>query len=150
MFKHILIPTDGSDLSTNAVRQGLALAKSINASVTCLYVLPHLHMIQNPDEGSRAELNRLGEELNKPKAEEHARKVLEPLERLAANEGVKCATTHTTSNIPYQAIIDTAHKLKCDLILMASHGRSGLQAVLLGSETTKVLTHSKLPVLVVR
>jgi nucleotide-binding universal stress UspA family protein len=107
-------------------------------------------MLQEVDEGSRAEINRLGESLHKEEAEAQARKILGPLEKLAAKEGVKCTTTHVTSNTPYQAIIDGAQRLKCDLIIMASHGRSGLQAVLLGSETTKVLTHSKLPVLVVR
>ena len=150
MYKHILIPTDGSELSTKAVTEGIKLAKSINAQVTCLHVLSHFHGLQATDEGSRASIDRLTESLHKPEAEEHARKVLAPVEALAAQQGVVCATKHLTHNLPYQAIIDTAKTSGCDLILMASHGRTGVEAVLLGSETIKVLTHTKIPVLVVR
>ncbi len=150
MYKHILIPTDGSVLSTTAVTEGLKFAKSINAKVTCVHVLPHFHALQEVDEGLRASIDRLTESLHKPDAEEHARKVLAPVSALAENQGVACATMQVTHNLPYQAIIDTAKNSGCDLILMASHGRTGVEAVLLGSETTKVLTHTKIPVLVVR
>ena len=150
MYKHILIPTDGSKLSNQAVTTGLKFAKSVNAKVTCLFVLPHFRTLQEGDEGSRAKINKLTESLHKEEDEAIARKVLAPVEKLANDQGIPCTAVHVSSNLPYQAIIDTAKKNRCDLILMASHGRSGVQAVLLGSETTKVLTHAKIPVLVVR
>ncbi|MNC86213.1 Universal stress protein [compost metagenome] len=83
-------------------------------------------------------------------SQEHAKKMLGKVQKAAKAAGVKCETVALVSDFPYQQIISTAKKKKCDLIVMASHGRKGLSSLLLGSETAKVLTHSKIPVLVVR
>jgi nucleotide-binding universal stress UspA family protein len=128
MYTNILIPTDGSELSEKAVSHGIGLAKRIGAKVTVLTVLPPFQIFRA----------------------EHAEKTLGAAARLAQAAGVACEGVHVEHDYPYQAIIDTAASKGCDLIVMASHGRHGISAVLLGSETMKVLTHSKTPVLVHR
>ncbi len=145
MFKHILIPTDGSDLSRKAVLYGVRLAKESGAKVTALtvaapYPVAAMDAVLVPvaedeyDEQSRA----LGE------------KALQQVTMAADAAGVPCETIREVHDQPYRAIIDAAHALSCDLIVMASHGRRGISALLLGSETVKVLTHSTIPVLVYR
>jgi nucleotide-binding universal stress UspA family protein len=145
MYKHILIPTDGSDLSWMAVRQGIALAKSLNARVTALTVSPTFRtvtvdpvMVADTPEQYRKD------------CEAAAARYLDAANESAKVMGVTCEGLHVVSDYPYQAIIETAQSKGCDLIFMASHGRRGVAALLLGSETTKVLTHSKIPVLVYR
>ena len=145
MYKHILIPTDGSDLSWMAVRQGIALAKALNARVTALTVSPSFQtftvdpvMVANTPEQYRKE------------CEAAAARYLGVATESAKAVGVPCEGVHVVGDHPYQAIIETAQAKDCDLIVMASHGRRGVGALLLGSETTKVLTHSKIPVLVWR
>ncbi len=145
MFKHILIPTDGSELSTNAVENGIRFAAGIGASVTGLNVVPDLHLLDYQVqilEETRQSLN----EATKTRA--HA--ILEVLAKAAKEANVECKVEVAVNDHPYQAIVDIADKRRCDLILMASHGRKGVSGVLLGSETHKVLTHSKIPVLVLR
>jgi nucleotide-binding universal stress UspA family protein len=138
MYTHILIPTDGSELAGKAVRHGMALAKRIGAKVTMLTVLPpemitdDTHMI----------------EIRKARMQKHAEEILGAVAMQAA--GVACETIQVEHQNPYQAIIDTADSKGCDLIVMASHGRRGIAAIVLGSETVKVLTHCKIPVLVYR
>jgi nucleotide-binding universal stress UspA family protein len=139
MYKTILLPTDGSPISRKAVKQGIAFAKGIGAKVvgfyspqdyrTALYV-------------SQAEFDAA--------AKEAAQKQLAWIERAAADAGVRYEGLYKVSYAPWEAIIETAKKKKCDLIFMGSHGRRGLAGVVLGSQTTKVLTHSKIPVLVAR
>jgi nucleotide-binding universal stress UspA family protein len=147
MFKHILLPTDGSRLSERAVRSGIQFAGRIKARVTALHVIPAFQAFAN--EGfaplSPALRKRLEDE-----ARARATRMLEGIARQARSRKVRCATLTAASDMPYQEIIETARKKKCDLIMMASHGRRGLSSLLLGSETQKVLLHSKTPVLVVR
>jgi nucleotide-binding universal stress UspA family protein len=147
MFKHILLPTDGSKLSDRAVQRGIALAKKSRARVTALHVVPEFKLMV--DEG----ITMLSPALKKRFEDEgraRAQKMLDEIARHARARGVRCAILCVASDLPYQQIIATARKTKCDLILMASHGRRGLSSLLLGSETAKVLLHSKVPVLVLR
>ena len=145
MFKHILIPTDGSDLSTSAIEQGIKFAAGIGASVTGLTVVPNLQLLDYQVgilEETRQTLNEA--------AKSRAHAILEVLAKAAKTASVKCKIEAVVSDQPYKAIVDAAEKHGCDLILMASHGRHGIGGVLLGSVTNKVLTHSKIPVLVLR
>ena len=147
MFKHILLPTDGSSLSNKAVKRGIEFAGKIRARVTALHVVPEFRPFA--DEGfapmSPALKKRLDDE-----ARMRAARMLDAIARAARSKRVRCATLTVASNLPYQEIIKTDRRRKCDLIMMASHGRRGLSSLLLGSETAKVLLHAKVPVLVVR
>lgn len=148
MFKHILLPTDGSKLSGRAVKFGIELAKSMKAKVTTLHVVPEFRMIV--DEGFVASRGAEMQKRFETESRAHARKLLAKVEAAAKTAGIKCEAVAVVGDLPFQHIIETAKNKKCDLILMASHGRKGLSSLLLGSETAKVLTHSKIPVLVVR
>ena len=147
MFKNVLIPTDGSKLSLKAVKPGVAFAKSINARVTGCYVVEPFQPYYFGD--------YIPPDMPTPKEfERHARaagaKYLQEIESAAVAAGLQYAGTILTADAPYAGIIKAATKGRCDVIFMASHGRSGLPGLLLGSETHKVLTHSKIPVLVYR
>jgi nucleotide-binding universal stress UspA family protein len=147
MFKHILLPTDGSKLSGRAVKRGIDLARKSRARVTAIHVVPEFKLMV--DEG----ITLLSPALKKHFEDEgraRAGKMLNEIARQARARGVRCTTLCMASDLPYQQIIATARKKKCDLILMASHGRRGLSSLLLGSETAKVLLHSKIPVMIVR
>jgi len=144
VYKHILIPTDGSDLSKDAVQYGISLAKSVSAKVTGVTVTTPFHVFA-PD----ADVLTDTPESYKNRMATVAAKYLEQVKD-AAKAGVSCDTVHVQHEHPYQAIIDTAKTRGCDLIVMASHGRRGISAIVLGSETLKVLTHSTIPVLVYR
>ena len=145
MFKSILIPTDGSDLAAKAVEQGVLFAKEIGAKITAVTVTEPFHLLSVAP--SQLEYTPLE---FKKHAEAHAEKVLGMVSGAAKAAGVACETLHVENKHVYQAIIDAAEARRCDLIVMASHGRRGVSAVVLGSETVKVLTHSKIPVLVYR
>lgn len=145
MHRHILIPTDGSELSRNAIDYGMALAKSVNAKVTVLTVSMPFHTFAIEPEL----INDTPEQYGKRMAT-LAAKFLNMGTQAASAAGMSCETLHIEHNQPYQAIIETAARKSCDLIVMASHGRRGISAIVLGSETVKVLTHSTIPVLVVR
>lgn len=147
MFKHILLPTDGSTMSNKAVKRGIEFAKQSRARVTAIHVVPEFKLMV--DEGVTI-FNPALKKRFEDEARTRAQKMLDGIARQARARGVRCATVSVASDLPYQQIIATARKKKCDLILMASHGRHGLPSLLLGSETAKVLTHSKIPVLVVR
>lgn len=145
MFKHVLLPTDGSPQSEAAVRQGIALAKEQQARVTGIHVVPEFHVFTyHPDmlEDTRAEYDR--------DSKAQATKILAAVEDAARAAGVPCETVCATNDEPYEAIIRTADEKGCDLIAMASHGRKGMKGLLVGSETQKVLTHSHQPVMVLR
>jgi nucleotide-binding universal stress UspA family protein len=146
MFKSILIPTDGSELSQRAVRMAVELAKIHQARVTGIHVIPDYHLLI-AYEGA---FDPVTEERIEEEAKARAEKYLAYVREVAGREGVPCDTICETSDHPYDAIIKNAEARKCDLIVMTSHGRKGLAAVLLGSETRKVLTHATIPVLVVR
>ena len=144
MYRHILIPTDGSELAEHAVTNGLSLAKSVGAKVTVM-------IVEEPEPiwlpfAERRELEELGKYTEQIKI--YAASALNRAVDAAKQAGVTCDTVQVKHAQPYQAIIATATDLGCDLIVMASHGRSGLSAVVLGSVTNKVLTHTKIPVLV--
>ena len=145
MFKHLLLPTDGSPQSEEAIRQGIALAKETQARVTGIHVVPEFHVFTyRPDmlEDTRAEYVR--------DSQAQAAKILQSIENAARDAGVPCDTVCAVSDEPYAAIIKTADEKGCDLIAMASHGRKGIKGLLVGSETQKVLTHSHQPVIVLR
>ena len=145
MFKHVLIPTDGSELSKVAIEKGLQLAKVLNARVTGLYVMPQYHVFSYHTEMLSDTAAQFDGHIR-----EHAEMYLAALGQAAAAAGVACETTATQHDHPFESIIETAAKRGCDVIVMSSHGRSGMRGLLLGGETQKVLTHSKVPVLVLR
>jgi nucleotide-binding universal stress UspA family protein len=146
MYRHILIATDGSELAEHAITDGLSLAKSVGAKVTVIMAV-ELWLGSQPfiQPWSLQELGKYNEETKKKAAS-----VLNRVTDAAKQAGVSCDTIQVEKERPYQAIITTAADRGCDLIVMASHGHSGLSAVVLGSVTNKVLTHTKIPVLVVR
>ncbi|MDH4174249.1 MAG: universal stress protein [Betaproteobacteria bacterium] len=148
MFKHILISTDGSRLSAKGVKVGVALARALGARVTGVYVSAPwtapiysegvvYGAVASPQQYKRA-------------TEQEARKALATIEIEAQAADVPCAKQHVTADQPWQGILRVARAKKCDAIAMASHGRGGLSGLLIGSETQRVLAHSKLPVLVMR
>jgi nucleotide-binding universal stress UspA family protein len=145
MFKHILLPTDGSRLSEDAIRMGVQLAKTVNAKVTGFYVMPEFHVFTYKTEMLEDTKREFAKD-----SKAHAAQYLSVIETAAKAAGVTCEIVSATHDHPYEAIIRVAKQRGCDLIVMASHGRKGVQAVLLGSETQKVLTHSHVPVLVCR
>lgn len=148
MYKRILVPTDGSKLSAKAVKVATQLARSIGATVTGIYVIPPFTAPIYSEGASYATLASLQQ--YKKAAEKAASKALATLDAQAGSAGVACSAVSVTAAEPWRAIISTARTKKADLIVMASHGRRGLSGLLMGSETTKVLTHSKIPVLVCR
>jgi nucleotide-binding universal stress UspA family protein len=147
MYKNLLIATDGSKLSEKALAHAISLAQALGSKLTAFYAAPDYPMPAYADgvvyePVSRREYAKL--------AAEDAQKILNAAAQKAEAAGVECKTAFAIAAAPWEAILAAAKKHKCDGIVMASHGRRGLSAVLLGSETQKVLTHSKLPVTVVR
>ncbi len=146
MFKHILIPVDGSDFSERAIDAGVRFAKSINARITGFiaepnYIQPSYNeLITRQAESLEAHENR---------SREHAEAALNRLGSRAHAEGVEFAVSSAQSSVPSEAIIAAAEEKGCDLILMASHGRHGLDKLIHGSVTSDVMTHTRIPVLVV-
>ena len=147
MFKHILVPTDGSDLSRETVRRAVSFAKEAGARITAFFAKPEYPIAYF---GEGALIDPTTPEKYAELAEQQAAEYLGEVQKLCAEAGVDCATVSATSDVPYEAIIAAAESAGCDLIFMASHGRRGFSGFLLGSETNKVLTHSKVPVLVYR
>jgi nucleotide-binding universal stress UspA family protein len=146
MFRNILIPTDGSEQSQRAVRCGIELAKVHGSRVTGIHVIPDYHLLI-AYEGA---FDPVTEERIEEEAKTRADTYLAFIRKECGEAGIQCTTVCETSDHPYDAILRAAESNDCDLIVMTSHGRKGLAAVLLGSETRKVLTHAKVPVLVVR
>lgn len=145
MFKHILIPTDGSELSNMAITNGVKFAKEINARITGLTVTTPFHFIaldgmQIADTAQQYALD----------VKALAQRNLNVLKEAASAAGVECELVHRESEHPYEEIVKTAQTQGCDVIFQASHGRRGMRALVMGSETHKVLTHTKIPVLVFR
>jgi nucleotide-binding universal stress UspA family protein len=145
MYKHILIPTDGSELSDRAVRAGIDLAQTVNARVTVFTATPPYRVYP-----SETAAGFESPAMYTATAEERAAERLKPGLAYAHSKGVPARTEHVFAEHPYEAIIAAAAKEGCDLVCMASHGRKGIAGLLVGSETTKVLTHSRVPVLVCR
>ncbi len=145
MYTSILMPTDGSELAGKAVQHGIALAKRIGGKTIALTVLPPFHtlttdarMIEDTPAQYQARMHK------------QAERTLNAVAGWAKAAGVACEPIQVEHEHPYQAIVDTATSKSCDLIVMASHGRRGISAFVLGSETVKVLTHCKIPVLIYR
>ena len=148
MYRHILIPTDGSPLSLKAARAGTRLAGTLKAKVTALYVIRPYAPPSGADGIMFSDLYSEKQYLEGMR--KHARGALEKVKKAAGAAQVDCEAVSVIERTPWEGIINAAKRKKCDAIVMASHGRRGLAGVLLGSETTKVLTHSKTPVLVCR
>ena len=146
MFKHILIATDGSPLANKAAKAGIALAHALGARITAYCAVEPLQPIYV--EGYAFD-QKVIEEL-----EQHGREValkrVAAIGKLAKVAGVRFASVVTKAYTPYEGIVDAARKQKCDVIFMASHGRRGLTKLMMGSVTQKVLSHSKIPVVVYR
>lgn len=147
MFKHLLVPTDGSALSSDTAKRAVDFARETGARLSFFFAKPDYPVAFY---GEGALIDPTTPEKFAEMADKQAREVLAGCEKLAAEAGVPCDSSSAVSDIPYEAIIDAADKSGCDLIFMASHGRRGFSGLLLGSETQKVLTHSKIPVLVYR
>jgi len=147
MFRNILVPTDGSVLSRKAIKRAVQLAKEQKGRVTGYYVGPAwkprlrddsiAYRMVSPDEHAAS-------------VKKTATRILQAVRTEAAKAGVPCTTGFSTDDFPYVRIVEAASRNGCDLILMATHGRRGISRLLLGSETSKVLAHSKVPVLVCR
>ena len=147
MYKHILVATDGSDLSAKAVENALNLAHACNAELIALKVVPRYP--QSYFEGAIA--LEPGEIKNVEKQWSDAgQAVVDAVKKQGEAKGLQVKALIAKDDVVSDAILATAKKHHCDLIVMASHGRKGIQKLLLGSETQHVLTHSTLPVLILR
>ena len=147
MYQNILIPTDGSPFALKGAKAGIEFAKALGAKVTAFYadpgIGPEFAQIDAPLpegvlEAEIARRRKLGE------------RYLDAVRKLATAAGVPCKCISMTDGLAYEGIIATVRKERCDLICMASHGRSGLKGILLGSVANRVLSHSKTPVLIIR
>ncbi len=154
MYERILVPSDGSSFSDGAIREAGRLASQLGSTLVLFYAVPYYSVPQYQlapvmDDLPVVEATADREMLQRY-AESQARSVFDAGQRRANLPKEKMEQHFVMSNSPYEAIIDAARDTGCDLIVMASHGRRGLAGLLLGSETQKVLAHSRLPVLVVR
>ena len=147
MFRNILVPTDGSPLSRKAIKRAVKLAKEQKGRVTGFYVGPTWRP-RGTDESIPYRM--LSPDQHEASVKKTATRILDAVRKEAARVGVPCSTSFSTDDHPYVRIIDAASRNRCDLILMATHGRRGISRLLLGSETSKVLAYSKVPVLVCR
>jgi nucleotide-binding universal stress UspA family protein len=148
MYSHILVPTDGSELSINAAHQAIDLAKLCKAKMSVIMVSPTYHQLN--EEGFIAPTVNTLRERWEAQMRERANKVLDGICASAAQAGVECKSFHVFGGAPYEAIIDTANQNGCDMIAMGSHGHGGVKQFFVGSETTRVLSHTKIPVVVYR
>jgi nucleotide-binding universal stress UspA family protein len=147
MYKNILVPTDGSALSRRTIRDAVKLAAKLGAKITGFYVAPPYHIEVYAD---YVPPDMITPQQHKAAAKKTAARYLEDARKAAADNAVAYAGDYTLSDSPAEAIVKAAHKHKCDLIYMGSHGRSGLSKLFLGSQTSKVLAQSRIPVLVHR
>jgi len=147
MFKHLLIPTDGSELANNAISAGIRLAKALDARVTAY------HAIEEPDVqgvGDEAFIATRSIKAFELRLRERGERFLAPMQAAAKAAGVPCEILVTNPRTPAEGIVAAATDAGCDAIFMASHGRSDIASLLLGSVTHKVLAHAKIPVVVFR
>ncbi|HLE67761.1 MAG TPA: universal stress protein [Burkholderiales bacterium] len=148
MYRHILVPTDGSKRSRRAARTAARLARAFRARLTAIHVTPE--GVPTVFSGSTLYgAGVLGRDYRE-RAMRHAQRALSVVEDEARAAGAAYSSVRRVAREPWRAVISTARSRKCDLIVMASHGRSGLRALVLGSETMKVLAHTKTQVLVCR
>jgi nucleotide-binding universal stress UspA family protein len=148
MLRHILVATDGSKLSDKAVAAAIGLARDLGARLTAFHATETFPIMPFPEYSML--VDALTPDLWEADQEKRARRILGAVEAKAKKAGVACTSKSVMAAHPYEAILEAAKKSRCDLVVMASHGRHGVQGFVLGSETNKVLTHGKLPVLVVR
>ncbi len=148
MYKNILVPIDGSKLSDKAAKEAASLARALGAKLTLFHCAADFPAPVYAESAIMAAQITSGQ--YRKEAVRVAEEVLAKAAAKLASTGLTVDTMHAVNDLPYDAIVGAAAKKKCDLIVMASHGRRGLSGFLLGSETQKVLTHSKVPVLVVR
>jgi nucleotide-binding universal stress UspA family protein len=146
MFKHILMPTDGSEHSERAIKRGIELAKLCSAKVTGIHVVPDYHMML-AYEGA---FDTVTEERIQEEAQQNAARFLEFVKTSAAAANVPCDTVVATNAHPYDAIVNTANERGCDLIVMTARYRKGLVKLIMGDEATRVLHRASIPVLVFR
>ena len=147
MFKHILIPCEGSELSNRVVDKAIEFAREIDARVTGFYAQPEYSV---PYYEGGIPIDAMTPESFTSLTESQAKSILDAFVQKASAAGVVHGTYTTINDSPFEAIIDAANAKGCDLIFMASHGRRGIAGLLMGSETHKVLTHTTIPVLVYR
>jgi nucleotide-binding universal stress UspA family protein len=148
MYKHIMLPIEGDEqLSSNAVNECFSLAKSIGAKVTVMHVVPHTSI--NVPVGFTRDIVKNLKRQHEDEDVKTSEAMLSEIEEKARCAGVECDKVVVVGDNPYEEIVDNALKQDCDLIMMASHARRGLDAMLFGSETARVIRHTKLPVLVV-
>ena len=147
MFKNILVPTDGSDLSKSTVRRAVSFAQESGAKIVFFYAQPDFPM---PSYGEGALIDPTTPEQFAASAKAEADRILADACAMANASAVSSTSDTVVNEVPYEAIIAAAKRHECDLIFMSSHGRRGLASLLLGSETQKVLTHCRIPVLVYR
>ena len=147
MYKHLLVPTDGSLLSELAAKSAAGLAATTGARITAIYAISPLGQ---PLAVDGFPYDAYSQEAYERGMRLYAEKALTKVKGIAAAAGVECEAVSVIEGNPWEAIIKAASAKNCDLVVMASHGRRGVQGILLGSEATKVLTHSKIPVLVCR
>jgi nucleotide-binding universal stress UspA family protein len=151
MFRHLLVPTDGSDLSDGTIRQAVSLARQVGAAITFFHALESPALSPHPSiYGDPILLDPAVVEQFSQAEQAYATSLLEQARALGEAAGVVCDTALSGHPVIHEAITEAARQHGCDLIFMASHGRRGLSGLLLGSETQRVLTHSALPVLVYR
>jgi nucleotide-binding universal stress UspA family protein len=148
MYKKLLIATDGSELARKALEHGLSLAKAVDSSVVILTVTEMWSALEMSREAASEAVHAI-ETYEKVEAE-RARAVLEKAADRACEIGVACETRHVSDRRPSEGILEVARETGCDLVVMATHGRRGVNRVLLGSQTHQVLSHSEIPVLVLR
>jgi nucleotide-binding universal stress UspA family protein len=144
MFKKILLPTDGSTLAAQATRTAVQLAKSQNAEIVGVYVIDPFPYIGIGDASA------VGLQAYLTEAKSAATQALDALKLACTADGVPFVGDTIERNVVYEGIIETAETEGCDLIVMGSHGRQGVKALILGSVAQKVLTHAKVPVLIVK
>jgi nucleotide-binding universal stress UspA family protein len=147
MYTNILVATDGSRLSGKAVSHSIGLAKALGARLTGFYASPDYPL---PVYADGVVYEPFSRKEYAARCKKEAAKILDPVAARAGAAGIAFSSADAISASPWEAILAAVRKHKCDAIVMASHGRSGVSALLLGSETQKVLTHSKVPVIVVR
>jgi nucleotide-binding universal stress UspA family protein len=147
MYQKLLVATDGSTLSKKAVRSAVELAGAVGAELVALYVVPH-YPVSYFEGGITVSTQDIAR--TEKQWADQGQAVVDAVQQAAQAKGVKAKGIIAKSDLVAESIMSTAKKQKCDLIVMASHGRKGLAGLLLGSETQKVLTHSKTPVLVCR
>lgn len=147
MYKHLLVPTDGSALSHRTIRDAVKLARTLGASITGFYVAPTFHIEIYTD---YVPPDVITPQQHAANAKKTAQRHLDVMRKDAAAARVKCDGYFVMSDFPADEIVKAARKHKCDLIFMGSHGRSGISKLLLGSQTSKVLSQARIPVLVHR